>query len=141
MLVFFGGALTNAFDDGNFGLTMSSLVTFVAMVFALAIGVATPALVANIYPNCDGQLAAAHGVARRTGTRGGNGAVQSAHPFRARLPLRIRMRGIVHFRISTNRKGHVAALNVCTTLLLSVLSWITWVPVNAAALRRTPSSE
>ena len=36
--------------------------------------------------------------------------------------------------LPTNEKGHLAALSVCTTLVLSALAWIAWIPVNAAAL-------
>jgi hypothetical protein len=37
--------------------------------------------------------------------------------------------------LATIEKGHLAALSVCTTLVLSALAWIAWIPVNAAALR------
>ena len=36
------------------------------------------------------------------------------------------------------RRVTVAALGVCTTLVLSALAWIAWIPVNAAALRPNP---
>ena len=37
--------------------------------------------------------------------------------------------------LPTNEKGHLAALSVCTTLVVSALAWMAWIPVNAAALR------
>jgi hypothetical protein len=137
VLVFLGGALANAFNDGNFGLSISSLVTFVAVVLALAVGVAVPASVANLYHTLR------HGSApRKLMALPAGLALAVAMVVFSRLIdfepgyLYGFVCGVLFTReLPTNEKGHVAALNVFTTLLLSVLAWIAWVPVNAAALR------
>ena len=49
ILVFVGGVLANAFNDGNFGFSWSSLVTLIAVACSLAIGVTVPALVGGMY--------------------------------------------------------------------------------------------
>ena len=49
-LVFAGGAVANAFNQGDFGVTLETrLVTLIAVAGALAIGVATPAMVGTLY--------------------------------------------------------------------------------------------
>jgi hypothetical protein len=140
ILVFVGGVFANAFNDGNFGLTISSLVTLIAVACALAIGVTVPALVGAMY---------------HTVRHGSSPRKLMALP--AGLALAIVMvvfSRLIHFepgylygfvcgvlftrQLPTNEKGHLAALGVCATLVLSALAWIAWIPVNAAALRPDP---
>jgi hypothetical protein len=137
MLVFLGGALANAFNDGHFGLTLSSLVTFIAVAVALAIGVAVPAMVATIYHT------RRHGSSPRKLI-----AIPAGLALAAVMVVFSRLIdfepgylygfvcGVLFTReLPTNEKGHLAALSVCTTLVLSVVAWVAWVPVNAAAER------
>jgi hypothetical protein len=137
ILVFVGGVLANAFNDGHFGFSWSSLVTLIAVACSLAIGVAVPALVAGVYHT------------RRHGS-----SPRKLMALPAGLALAVVMVvfsrlinfepgylygfvcGVLFTReLPTNEKGHLAALSVCTTLVLSALAWIAWVPINAAALR------
>lgn len=137
VLVFVGGVLANAFNDGNFGLTVSSLVTLIAVALALAIGVTMPAVIGAIYHT------------RRHGS-----SPRKLMALPAGLALAVAMVlfsrlinfepgylygfvcGVLFTRdLATNEKGHLAALSVCTTLVMSALAWWAWIPVNAAALR------
>ena len=136
-LVFVGGALANAFNDGHFGLSWSSLVTFVAVACALAVGVAVPALVGNIYHTTRHGSSPRKLVALPAGL-----ALAVVMVVFSRLInfepgyLYGFVCGVLFTRqLPTNEKGHLAALNVCTTLVMSVVAWIAWIPVNAAALR------
>jgi len=136
-LVFIGGALANAFNDGHFGISWSSLVTLIAVACALALGVVVPALVASTYHT------ARHGSSpRKLMALPAGLALAVAMVVFSRLInfepgyLYGFVCGVLFTReLPTNEKGHLAALNVCTTLVLSALAWIAWVPVNAAALR------
>jgi predicted outer membrane lipoprotein len=47
--------------------------------------------------------------------------------------------GVVFTRqLPTNEKGHLAALGILTALVVSVVAWTIWIPVNAAALHANP---
>ncbi len=137
ILVFVGGVFANAFNGGNFGLNISSLVTLIAVACALAIGVAVPALVGTIYHT------ARHGSSPRK--------LMALPAGLALAVVMVVFSRLIHFEpgylygfvcgvlftreLPTNEKGHLAALSVCTTLVLSALAWIAWIPVNAAALQ------
>jgi hypothetical protein len=140
ILVFLGGVFANAFNGGNFGVNISSLVTLIAVACALAIGVAVPALVGTIYHT------ARHGSSPRK--------LMALPAGLALAVVMVVFSRLIHFEpgylygfvcgvlftreLPTNEKGHLAALSVCTTLVLSALAWIAWIPVNAAALRPDP---
>ena len=137
ILVFLSGALANALNDGSFGLNLSSFVTFVAVVFALAIGVTVPTLVGSMYHTLRHGSSPRKLVALPAGL-----ALAVVMVVFSRLInfdpgyLYGFVCGILFTReLPTNERGHVAALNVCTTLTLSALVWVAWVPVNAAAER------
>jgi hypothetical protein len=136
-LVFLGGALANAFNDGHFGLTLSSLVTFIAVAVALAIGVTVPAMVGTIYHTRRHGSSPRKLIALPAGL-----ALAAVMVVFSRLInfepgyLYGFVCGVLFTReLPANEKGHLAALSVCTTLVLSVLAWVAWVPVNAAAER------
>ncbi len=138
--VFLLGALANAFNDGHFGLTLSSLVTFIAVTLSLGIGVSVPVVIGTIYHT------KRHGSAPRKLI-----AIPAGLALAAVMVVFSRLInfepgylyglvcGVVFTReLPSNEKGHVAALGILTTLVLSVVSWAIWVPVNAAALRANP---
>ncbi len=139
-LVFVGGALAGAFNDGHFGVSVSSLVTLIAVAISMAIGIALPTVVGSIYHS------------RRHGS-----APRKLIAIPAGLALAIAMVvfsrliqfepgylygvvcGVVFVReLPSNEKGHIAALGILTSLVLSVVAWMIWIPVNAAAERANP---
>jgi hypothetical protein len=140
ILVFVGGVFANAFNGGNFGLNLSSLVTLIAVACALAIGVAVPAMVGTIYHT------ARHGSSPRK--------LVALPAGLALAVIMVVFSRLINFEpgylygfvcgvlftreLPTNERGHLAALGVCTTLVMSMLAWIAWIPVNAAALRPDP---
>jgi|HubBroStandDraft_2_1064218.scaffolds.fasta_scaffold04706_1 hypothetical protein len=140
ILVFVGGVFANAFNGGNFGLDLSSLITLIAVACALAIGVAVPAIVGTMYHT------ARHGSSPRK--------LMALPAGLALAVVMVLFSRLIHFEpgylygfvcgvlftreLPANEKGHLAALSVCTTLVLSALAWTAWVPVNAAALRPNP---
>jgi uncharacterized protein DUF642 len=140
ILVFVGGVFANAFNGGNFGMNLSSLVTLIAVACALAIGVAVPAVVGTIYHT------ARHGSSPRK--------LMALPAGLALAVVMVVFSRLIHFEpgylygfvcgvlftreLPTNEKGHLAALGVCTTLVMSALAWIAWIPVNAAALHPNP---
>jgi Protein of unknown function (DUF642) len=136
--VFVAGAIANAFNDGHFGFSLSSLVTLTAVACAMAIGVAIPAMVGTIYHN------KRHGSSpRKLIAIPGGLALAVAMVVVSRLInfepgyLYGFVCGVLFTReLPSNEKGHLAAIGVCTTLALSAVSWVAWVPVNAAAERQ-----
>jgi uncharacterized protein DUF642 len=140
ILVFIGGVFANAFNGGNFGLNLSSLVTLIAVACALAIGVAVPAIVGTMYHTVR------HGSSPRK--------LMALPAGLALAVVMVLFSRLIHFepgylygfvcgvlftrQLPANEKGHLAALSVCTTLVLSAVAWTAWVPVNAAALRPNP---
>ncbi len=138
--VFLLGALANALNDGHFGFTLSSLVTFVAVILSLAIGVSVPVVIGTIYHT------KRHGSAPRKLIAIPMGlAIAAVLVAFSRLInfepgyLYGLVCGVVFTReLPPNEKGHLAALGVLTTLILSVVSWAIWVPVNAAAETTNP---
>ncbi len=138
--VFVLGALANALNDGHFGFTLSSLVTFLAVIVSLAIGVSVPFVIGTIYHT------KRHGSAPRKLIAIPMGlAIAAALVAFSRLInfepgyLYGVVCGVVFTReLPTNEKGHLAALGVLTTLVLAVVAWAIWVPVNAAAEHTNP---
>jgi Protein of unknown function (DUF642) len=138
--VFVLGALANALNDGHFGFTLSSLVTFCAVILSLSIGVSVPLVIGTIYHT------RRHGSAPRKLI-----ALPMGLAIAAVLVLFSRLInfepgylyglvcGVVFTReLPSIEKGHLAALGVLTTLVLSVLAWTLWVPINAAAAHPNP---
>jgi hypothetical protein len=131
------GALINSLNDGHFGFTLGSLMTFFGVILALGCGVAIPATVATLYH------AKRHGDAEKK-----LHAIPAGLAIAAVLLIFSRLidfepgylygvvYGVIFARkLEINERGHVAALTVLTTLAVSVGAWIAWVPVNAAAER------
>jgi hypothetical protein len=138
--VFVLGALANALNDGHFGFTLSSLVTFIAVILSLTIGVSVPVVIGTIYHT------RRHGSAPRKLIAIPMGlAIAAALVAFSRLInfepgyLYGLVCGVIFTReLPTNEKGHLAALGVLTTLVLAVVAWALWVPVNAAAEHAHP---
>ena len=138
--VFVLGALANALNDGHLGLTLSSLVTFIAVILSLTIGVSVPVVIGTIYHT------KRHGSAPRKLIAIPMGlAIAAVLVAFSRLInfepgyLYGLVCGVVFTReLPTNEKGHLAALGVLTTLVLAVVAWAVWVPVNAAAEHTNP---
>ena len=138
--VFLLGALANALNDGHFGLTASSLVTLIAVSVSIGLGVSVPALIGTMYH------VRRHGSAPRKLI-----AIPAGLAIAAALVVFSRLIdfepgylyglvcGVVFTReLPVDEKAHLAALGVLTTLVLSVVAWLLWVPVNAAAERVNP---
>ncbi|HTB08998.1 MAG TPA: FGLLP motif-containing membrane protein [Acidimicrobiales bacterium] len=139
-LVFVCGALAEAFNDGHFGVSVSSLVTLVAVAISMAIGIALPTVVGVIYHSNRHGSAPRKLIAIPAGL-----ALAVAMVVFSRLIhfepgyLYGLVCGVVFVReLPSNEKGHIAALGILTALVLSVISWMIWIPVNAAAVRANP---
>jgi hypothetical protein len=138
--VFLLGALANSLNDGRFGLSLSTLVTFVAVVLSLSIGLSESFIIGTIYHT------KRHGSAPRKLIAIPMGlAIAAALVVFSRLInfepgyLYGLVCGVVFTReLPSNEKGHLAALGFLTTIAVSVVAWIIWIPVNAAALRPSP---
>ncbi len=139
-LVFVCGAIADAFNDGHFGVNASSLVTLIGVAMSMAIGIALPTIVGAIYHS------QRHGSApRRLVAIPAGLALAVAMVVFSRLIhfepgyLYGLVCGVVFVReLPANEKGHIAALGILSSLVLSVISWLIWIPVNAAAERANP---
>jgi hypothetical protein len=139
-LVFGLGALANALNDGHFGLSLSTLITFIAVVLSLGVGLLESFLIGTIYHT------KRHGSAPRKLI-----AIPIGLAIAAVLMLFSRLInfepgylyglvcGVVFTRqLPTNEKGHLAALGILAALVVSVVAWTVWIPVNAAAQHANP---
>jgi hypothetical protein len=139
-LVFFLGALANALNDGHFGLSFSTLVTFVAVALSLGVGLLESFVIGLIYHK------KRHGSAPRKLIAIPMGlAIAGALVLFSRLInfepgyLYGLVCGVVFTRqLPTNEKGHLAALGILTALVVAVVAWTIWIPVNAAAEHANP---
>jgi hypothetical protein len=131
------GALVNSLNDGGFGISLSSLFTFVAVTLALASGIAVTALVTDIYH------ARRHGRSPRRLVAFPMGLVIAA--FFVVFSRAINFEpgylygivcGVLFTRqLAKNEEGHVAALSVLATMAVSVVAWLIWVPIDSIAER------
>jgi Protein of unknown function (DUF642) len=138
--VFLLGALANTLNDGHFGLTLSTLVTFVGVVLSLTVGLSVSFAIQTIYHTRRHGSAPRKLIAIPLGL-----AIAALLVGFSRLInfepgyLYGLVCGVVFTReLPTNEKGHVAALSILAALVLSVVAWIIWIPVNAAAQRAHP---
>jgi hypothetical protein len=132
--------LANALNDGHFGLSLSTLITFIAVVLSLGVGLLESFLIGTIYHT------KRHGSAPRKLI-----AIPIGLAIAAVLMLFSRLInfepgylyglvcGVVFTRqLPTNEKGHLAALGILAALVVSVVAWTVWIPVNAAAQHANP---
>ncbi|MFZ0666929.1 MAG: FGLLP motif-containing membrane protein [Acidimicrobiales bacterium] len=129
------GALVNSFNDGGFGISLSSLFTFIAVTLALVSGIAVTALVTDIYH------ARRHGRSPRRLVAFPMGLVIAA--FFVIFSRLINFEpgylygivcGVLFTReLAKNEEGHVAALSVLATMAVSVCAWLIWVPIDSVA--------
>jgi hypothetical protein len=138
--VFVLGAVANALNDGHFGFNLSSLVTFCAVILSLGIGVSVPVIIGTMYHTRRHGSAPRKLIAIPLGL-----AIAAVLVALSRLIdfepgyLYGLVCGVVFTReLPANEKGHLAALGVLTTLVLAVVAWALWVPVNAAATHPNP---
>jgi hypothetical protein len=136
-LVFVCGAIADAFNDGHFGVSLSSLVTLIAVALSMAIGIALPTTVGAIYHvKRHGSaprklIAIPAGLALAVGTVVFSRLIHFEPGYLYGLVC-----GVVFVReLPSNEKAHIAGLGILTALVLSVISWMIWIPVNAAAER------
>jgi hypothetical protein len=127
-------------NDGHFGLTLSTLVTFVGVVLSLTVGLSVSFAIQTIYHTRRHGSAPRKLIAIPLGL-----AIAALLVGFSRLInfepgyLYGLVCGVVFTReLPTNEKGHVAALSILAALVLSVVAWIIWIPVNAAAQRAHP---
>ncbi len=129
------GSLLASLNDPTFGSTAWSLVTLLAVVLSVVAGVSLPAVVAGLYHQ------KRHGSApRRLHTIPSGLAIAAGCVLFSRLAgfepgyLYGVVAGVVFTRELPGREtGHVAALQTISSLLVCVIAWLCWAPVNHAA--------
>lgn len=129
------GALAGALLDPHFGSSIASVYTYVAIVLAICIGVAVPALVTAIYHRArhEDQTWKPHALV-------GGLAVAAVCVLISRLTqfqpgyLYGVICGITFAaKLSRVQKGHVIALSTLATIAVAIVAWIVWVPVQRVA--------
>ncbi len=131
------GAFLSSFNDPGFGLKSASVLTYVAMVLALGVGIFGPAVTTGVYH------LRRHGSApRQLKAVPGGLAVALLFVIFSRLvgfePGYVYgvVCGIFFTReLTSNEKGRVAALGILTVITVSVTAWFVWWPLHAAALK------
>jgi streptogramin lyase len=129
------GSLLSSLNDPTFGSSVWSIVTFLAVVMSVVAGVSLPAFVAGLYHQ------KRHGSApRRLHTIPSGLAIAAGCVVFSRFAgfepgyLYGVVAGVVFTReLPGHETGHVAALQTISTLLVCVLAWLCWAPVNHAA--------
>jgi hypothetical protein len=135
VLVLLVGALVNSFNDGGFGVSLGSLLTFVSVTLALLAGITVTAAVTGLYHS------RSHGkVERRLAAFPMGLAIAVFFVVFSRLIdfepgyLYGIVCGVLFAReLKTKEEGHVAALCVLATMATSVVAWLVWVPVDSVA--------
>ncbi len=134
-VVVLAGAVVNSLNDGHFGFKTETLITFIAVVLTIVAGVAISATVAGVYH------AKRHGdTSRRLQALPAGLAIAAGLVVFSRVIgfepgyLYGVICGVIFTReLADNEKGHLAALGVLTTMGVSVVAWLIWIPVNNAA--------
>jgi hypothetical protein len=136
-LVLLVGALVNSFNDGSFGVSLGSLLTFISVTLALISGISVTASVTGLYHS------RRHGrVERRLVAFPMGLAIAVFFTVFSRLIdfepgyLYGIVCGVLFTRkLAEKEEGHVAALSVLATMATSVVAWLVWVPVDSVAAK------
>jgi len=138
--VFLLGVLANALNDGHFGVNASSMVTLLAVALSIGIGLAVSAALGALYHvRRHGSaprklIAIPAGLAVAVGLVAFSRLIDFEPGYLYGLVC-----GVVFTRaLPRDEQGQLAALGVLTTLAISAVAWVLWVPVNAAAERASP---
>ena len=131
------GALLSSLNDPHFGIHMSSLVTYLAVVGSITVGAAVPGLVTRAYHRGRFGAAEASLQALPAGLAVAAGCVlvsrltefQPGYLYGVVVGLQFKR------ELKLHEKGHIVALTTLTTLVVAVAAWFAWVPVNHVAER------
>ncbi|MHB8437577.1 MAG: RCC1 domain-containing protein [Acidimicrobiales bacterium] len=136
LVVVLVGAFLGCLNDPTFGFSYSSMITYVAVLLAMIIGVSVPSAITWVY------------------RRGRHGAVEAyLHALPAGLAIAagcVVLSRLTSFQpgylygvivgvqfareLAKQEKGHVVALTTLTMLVVGVAAWIAWAHVNTTAV-------
>jgi hypothetical protein len=129
------GALAGSLLDPHFGSSIASVYTYVAIVLAICAGIAVPAVVTAIYHRARHEERAWRPHALMGGL-----AVAAVCVLVSRLTqfqpgyLYGVICGITFAaKLGKVEKGHVIALSTLTTVIVAIVAWLLWVPVQRIA--------
>jgi predicted outer membrane repeat protein len=131
------GALLSSLNDPHFGIHMSSLVTYLAVVGSITVGAAVPGLVTRAYHR--GRFGAAeaslHALPAGLAVAAGCVLVSRLTGFQPGYLYGVVVGLQFNRELKPHEKGHIVALTTLTTLVVAVAAWFAWVPINHVAER------
>jgi streptogramin lyase len=129
------GALAGGLLDPHFGTSIATLYTYVAILLAICTGVAVPALVTELYHRARGEDRSwrPHALVGGLAVAVVCVAVSRLTRFEPGYLYGVICGIAFAAKLNPTQKGHVVAMSTVTTLLVAVLAWLVWVPVNKGA--------
>lgn len=131
------GALTGALLDPNFGSSISSVDTYVAILLAICTGIAVPALATGTYHRVRGENRAwkPHAILGGLAVAVVCVVVSRLTKFEPGYLYGVICGITFTAKLNTTRRGHVVAISTVATVVVAVLAWFAWIPVNSIATR------
>lgn len=135
--VLLAGALLASLNDPNFGFHPSSFITFAAVLLAVVMSLAVPTGVTAAYHRTHHNEALRKFHAIPSGLAIGAGCVVFSRltGFQPGYLYGVVAGVLFTKELARRERGHIAALCTITLLVLGILAWFAWVPVDAAALK------
>jgi hypothetical protein len=129
--------LFSSLNDPHFGVRISSLVTYLAVVGSIAVGAAVPGLVTRAYHR--GRFGAAeaslHALPAGLAIAAGCVVVSRLTGFQPGYLYGVVVGLQFNRELKAQEQGHIVALTTLTALVVAVAAWFAWVPVNHVAER------
>ncbi|MGD0194470.1 MAG: FGLLP motif-containing membrane protein [Candidatus Dormibacteria bacterium] len=131
------GALAGSLLDPHFGISMSSAYTYVAIVLAICIGVAVPALVTAVYHRArhEDQTWRPHALVGGLAVAAVCVLVSRLTQFQPGYLYGVICGITFAAKLGRVQKGHIVALSTVATIVVAVAAWVIWVPVQGVATR------
>jgi hypothetical protein len=131
------GGLIGTLNDPGVGLSMSTLVTYLAVVLAITAGTAVPAVVAAVFHSVRHGSAARrlHAIPAGLGIAAGLLVFSRLVAFEPGYIYGVVCAVVFARHLSGPEKGRLTILTIAAVVIVSVLAWIAWVPLSTIAQR------
>jgi len=141
-IVLLGGAIIGGFNDPTFGLNASSVRTLVAVLVSFLLGIATAATVGWLYRRARGLERAARPRALPEGLAVAVVCVVVSRLSHFEPGYLYGVVAGVSFssRLGRREQGHEVALSSLATLVVALVAWVVWTPVEHAARGAHPGA-
>ncbi len=129
------GAFAGSLLDPHFGASVRSAYTYIAIVLAIALGVAIPAVVTAVYHRArhEDSTWRPHALVGGLVVAAVCVLVSRLTQFQPGYLYGVICGVTFAAKLGTVEKGHVIALSTLTTMIVAILAWVLWVPVQRVA--------